>query len=63
MIPTIHGDMDEAALVKTAGVEETARESVAWVEYRLPDHAEIVHRSVHVTLKQCVSLGAETGGF
>jgi len=48
-ISTIYGDMDENALTRTAGEIDNAVEHTVWVEYHLND--EIVHRSVHVTLK------------
>lgn len=55
-------DVDEALLVKTLGVIETDSESTAWVEYRFPESDVIVHRSVHVTLKQWpTGLGAVLG--
>jgi hypothetical protein len=51
-VTTIHGDMDEADLVRTEGDYEDDNERSHWIEYRLPGSDEIVHRSAHVTLKQ-----------
>lgn len=48
-ILTTHGMMDESLLVRTDGLVDNDHERTTWVEYRLGD--EIVHRSVHVTLK------------
>lgn len=50
MIETTHGMMDEAALEKRTGVVDNDIEHTEWVEYWLND--ELVHRSVHVHLKQ-----------
>lgn len=64
LITTIHGDMDEAHLVKTEGSFENDNERTSWVEYRLPGSDEIVHRSAHVFLKQAVfgvGVAAEIG--
>lgn len=53
MITTTKGEMDESLLVKSEGSTESDRETISWVEYRLDD--ELVHRSVHVVLKQNVA--------
>ena len=50
MITTTHGDMDEALLRKCEGEVDNDNEHTTWVEYYLDD--ELVHRSVHVHLKQ-----------
>lgn len=63
MITTTLGDMDEALLDRKSGVVETDQERTEWVEYRLKGHDEIIHRSVHVHLKQNVFAGTEIGGF
>ena len=52
MITTTKGDMDESLLRKSVGSTESDKEIISWVEYRLDD--ELVHRSVHVVLKQNV---------
>jgi len=49
-IATIHGEMDETALEKLEGVLDNDHECTTWVEYRM--NGELVHRSVHVTLKE-----------
>lgn len=49
-ILTTHGEMDESLLDKREGVVDTDDDTTAWVEYWLKD--ELVHRSVHVTLKK-----------
>lgn len=55
----IETDVDESCLVKTEGLVDDDHERTTFVEYRFPDSDVIVHRSVHVTLKQWpVGLGA-----
>lgn len=61
MITTIYGDMDENDLVKSEGVIEDDNERTTWVEYRLND--ELVHRSVHITLKTGVAGIGEVGNL
>lgn len=63
MITTIYGDMDEALLVKSEGITDDENEQTAWVEYRLNSDSELVHRSVHVTLKKPVLLFSEVAKF
>jgi hypothetical protein len=50
LITTTHGMMDDSLLVKAEGAIDNEDEYTTWVEYRL--HNELVHRSVHVTLKK-----------
>ena len=52
IVSTIYGDMDDSELVKSEGIEDSATETISWVEYRKPGSDEIVHRSVHMTLKE-----------
>ena len=62
LITTTKGKMDEALLEKKEGFVENDNEYTTWVEYWLD--GEIVHRSVHVTLKQMpVFAGAEAASF
>lgn len=49
MIETTKGQMDESLLEKREGQTDTPTETIAWVEYWLEN--ELVHRSVHVHLK------------
>lgn len=51
MITTIYGDMDDANLIKSEGVIDNDIENTKWVEYRQEGSDEIIHRSVHMTLK------------
>lgn len=45
--------VDEAELLKTEGVDrDDDNERTTFVEYRFPWSEEVVHRSVHVTLKK-----------
>ena len=58
MITTTKGDMDESLLEKREGSIDNDNEMTTWVEYWL--NGELVHRSVHVTLKKVPSFaGAE----
>ena len=59
MITSIHGDLDETLLEKRVGSLDNDNEHTEWVEYYLG--AELVHRSVHVTLKQGIEDRIETG--
>lgn len=61
MITTTKGEMDEALLEKRVGNVDNDHEYTAWVEYWLD--GELVHRSVHVTLKKTVTLSAEAASF
>ena len=56
-VQTTRGEMNEADLVKKEGAIETDREFTKWVEYWVDD--ELVHRSVHVHLKQAPTLFPE----
>ena len=59
MINTTKGPMDEKDLIRSDGRDENDNEIVNWVEYRLSD--ELVHRSVHVELKELPVSGLESG--
>jgi hypothetical protein len=59
---TTKGDMEESLLEKKEGVLDNDNEYTTWVEYW--HEGELVHRSVHVTLKQMpVFAGAEAASF
>ena len=49
-VSTTKGEMDESLLEKREGVDENDNERAEWVEYWLD--GELVHRSVHMTLKK-----------
>ena len=51
LVNTIYGDMDDSLLSQTGGTFDDQRETTTWTEYRLLTTDELVHRSVHVTLK------------
>jgi len=61
LIMTTKGDMDESLLEHRAGTVDDDNEFTTWTEYWLND--ELVHRSVHVTLKKMPPFGGETGTF
>lgn len=60
-ITTTRGEMDEADLTKKEGAIETDQEFTKWVEYWIDE--ELVHRSVHVHLKQTPTLFPELEKF
>jgi len=53
--------MDDSLLEKREGTVDNENELTAWVEYWL--EGELVHRSVHVTLKKMPSIGGETASI
>jgi len=57
LVNTIHGEMDDSLLVKQEGSLDNDIEFTTWTEYWLDD--ELVHRSVHVTLKTSPALFVE----
>lgn len=62
-ISTLYGEMDEEQLEKRTDVLDNANEHTVATEYWLKD--ELVHRSVHVTLKPQAgaTAGAEAAKF
>ena len=52
---TTKGDMDEDLLQKREGIDDNENEKVEWTEYWLD--GELVHRSVHMTLKKYTLTG------
>lgn len=60
-ITTTKGLMDEALLEKKEGVVDNDNEYTTWVEYW--HEGELVHRSVHVTLKKMPPIGGEAASF
>lgn len=62
LVNTTKGEMDEALLEKKEGTIDDENELTTWVEYWL--EGELVHRSVHVTLKKMPSfVGAEAASI
>ena len=59
MINTTKGPMDEKDLVRSEGQTETETECTQWIEYRLND--ELIHRSVHIELKELPQGNTELG--
>ena len=59
MITTIDGLRDESTLEKREGVVDNDREHTEWVEYW--DGDRLMHRSVHVSLKQGIGIEAVLG--
>ncbi len=60
-VSTTKGNMDEALLDKKEGVIDDDNEHTTWVEYWYK--GELVHRSVHVTLKKFPPLFAEAASL
>lgn len=61
LVTTTHGEMDDSLLNKKEGVFEDDNEKTTWVEYWLD--GSLVHRSVHVTLKEPAAIVGETQEF
>lgn len=61
LVTTTKGDMDDSLLVRKDGSLDNDIEYTTWTEYYLDD--ELVHRSVHVTLKTSPTLFAEAAEF
>lgn len=61
LISTIHGEMDEELLEKRVGTEETSVEIISWTEYWY--NSELVHRSVHMHLKQGLDVFGDTANL
>jgi hypothetical protein len=52
LVTTTKGEMEESLLEKKEGSLDNDNETTTWVEYW--HEGELVHRSVHVTLKKNV---------
>ena len=61
LITTTKGEMHESLLEKKEGFVDNENEYTTWVEYW--HEGELVHRSVHVTLKKTVTLSAEAASI
>jgi len=61
IVTTTKGEMDDSLLDHRSGEVDNENELTTWSEYWL--NGELVHRSVHVTLKKMPPLGGETGTF
>jgi hypothetical protein len=61
LVTTTKGEMDESLLEKREGSVDNEIEYTTWVEYWL--EGELVHRSVHVSLKTSPALFAEAASF
>lgn len=59
LINTTLGLMDEALLEKRVGGIDNEIEQTSWVEYWYK--GELVHRSVHVTLKEILTTTSSVG--
>ena len=60
-VTTTKGDMDDSLLEKREGSLDNDNEYTTWVEYW--HEGELVHRSVHVTLKKMPPVGAVAESF
>ena len=61
IVTTTKGEMDNSLLEHRTGTVDNDNEATTWTEYWLD--GELVHRSVHVTLKKMPAFGGETGTF
>lgn len=55
LVTTTKGDMDDSLLEKKEGTIDNDNETTNWIEYWLD--GELVHRSVHMTLKKFTVTG------
>ena len=53
LVNTTKGEMDDSLLEKREGTIDNDNETTSWVEYW--QTGELVHRSVHMTLKRNVT--------
>jgi hypothetical protein len=61
LVTTTKGEMDDSLLERKDGFVDNDDEYTTWVEYWL--EGELVHRSVHVTLKKTPALFAEAAAI
>jgi hypothetical protein len=61
MVNTTKGPVDDSLMQQSTGFLDNDNEHTEWVEYRL--NGELVHRSVHVTLKKSLFTDAAAGEF
>jgi hypothetical protein len=61
IVETTKGKIDDSQLEKKAGIIDDENEFTQWVEYWL--NGELVHRSVHVTIKKMPTLGCEVAAL
>jgi len=62
IVTTTKGEMDDSLLEHRTGTVDNDNEATTWTEYWLD--GELVHRSVHVTLKKMPSFaGGETASL
>lgn len=61
LVNTTKGEMDESLLEKREGSVDNDIEFTTWTEYWLD--GELVHRSVHVSLKTSPALFAEAASL
>jgi len=61
IVTTTKGEMDDSLLEHRAGNIDNDNELTTWVEYWLD--GELVHRSVHVTLKKYTVTGETIAAF
>jgi len=62
IVTTTKGEMDDSLLEHRTGTVDNDNEATTWTEYWLD--GELVHRSVHVTLKKMpIFAGAEAASF
>ena len=61
LVTTTKGEMDDSLLERKDGSVDNDVEFTTWTEYWLD--GELVHRSVHVSLKTSPALFAEAASF
>jgi len=61
-VTTTRGDMPEETLERSLSQVDNDNEFTSVVEYRVPGETEVIHRSVHVHLKQAGVVGTLLAG-
>lgn len=54
IVNTIHGEMEDSLLEHKAGIDNVSEGEAHWTEYWF--EGQLVHRSVHLYIKEGVSL-------
>lgn len=64
LVTTTLGDMPAMQLNKRTIIDDNDNEFTVVTEYRLPNSEDIIHRSVHVTLKESPpAVDSQIGNF
>lgn len=61
IVTTIHGEMDDSQLEHRSGIDNVPEGEAHWTEYWL--NGELVHRSVHLFIKEGVNLFGQSAAL